>query len=166
MGDPLGMTEELVNGPPLALPEVPQWRDDAILVVPGLPESLTRPQGELLLFPGSTVEFVKLMRAIDLPIEMTVPKDEQTLVSHFAAEVWLPFLNIGVAVLSGAAGNLLATMVEGAFRRTDEKTITHIDWRVKTKDGATHRFKYDGPAKGARSAAQAFEKSLQVHDDE
>lgn len=159
------MADEMSKVPSLTPPDAAHWRDDIILVVPGLPENLTRPEGELHLFPGSTVEFVKAMRAIDLPIEVAVPKEEQTLVSHFAAELWLPFLNIGVAVLSGAAGNLLATMVEGAFRRTDETTITHLDWRVKTKDGVTHRFKYDGPAKGARTAAQAFEKSLQANDD-
>jgi hypothetical protein len=145
--------------------EVTFWRDDLILVVPGLPENLTRPDDDPFVYPSSTVEFVKLMRAIDLPIEVATPKNEQTLVAHFAAEVWLPFLNIGIAVLSGAAGNLLATMVEGAFRKTDKDSLTHIDWKVKTPEGVVHRFKYDGPAKNAQRAAQMFEDSLRGNDD-
>ncbi|TFD88711.1 hypothetical protein [Cryobacterium psychrotolerans] len=84
--------------------EVTLWRDDLILVVPGLPENLTRPDDDPFVYPSSIVEFVKLMRALDLPIEVATPRNEQTLVAHFAAEVWLPFLNIGIAVLSGAAG--------------------------------------------------------------
>lgn len=136
------------------------WSDDLILVVPGLPENLTRPEGDRFVYPTSTVEFVKLMRALDLPIAVATPRDKQTLVAHFAAEVWLPFLNIGVAVLSGAAGNLFATMVEGAFRKTDKNSLAHINWKVKTKNGVVHHFKYDGPAKDAQRAAQRFEDSL------
>lgn len=145
--------------------EVMLWRDDLILVVPGLPKNLTQPDEAPFVYPSSTVEFVKLMRALGLPIEVATQRNEQTLVAHFAAEVWLPFLNIGIAVLSGAAGNLLATMVEGAFRKTDKNSLAHIDWRVKTKEGVIHRFKYDGPAKDAQRAAQRFEDSLRKDDD-
>jgi hypothetical protein len=144
--------------------EATLWRDDLILVVAGLPENLTQPEDDPFVYPSSTVEFVKLMRALDLPIEVVTPRDKQTLVAHFAAEIWLPILNIGVAVLSGAAGNLLATMVEGAFRKTDKNSLAHIDWRVKTKKGVIHHFKYDGPAKDAQRAAQRFEDSLRDDD--
>lgn len=163
------MIEETV---PSALPTEPEdppaeeyWDADLIVVIPGLPENLSRPEGEASLFPSSTVEFVKKLRAAGFPIEVAVPREEQTLVAHMAAEVWLPFLNIGAAVFAGAAGNLLASMIEGAFKKTDRSTVAHIDWRVKTKKGTTRRFKYDGPVKGAKSAARSFEKSLRDEDE-
>lgn len=141
------------------------WDPDLILVVPGLAENLSRPPDEEGVLPSSTVEFVKMLRTAGFPIEVAVPRDKQTLVAHMAAEVWLPILNIGAAVFAGAAGNLLASMIESAFRRTDKNAVAHINWRVKTKNGVTHRFKYDGPVKGAKSAAKSFEKSIREDDE-
>lgn len=146
-------------------PDAESWDPDLILVVPGLAENLSRPQGEEGVLPSSTVEFVKKLRAAGFPVEVAIPRDKQTLVAHMAADVWLPILNIGAAVFAGAAGNLLASMIESAFRRTDKSTVAHIDWRVKTRGGTTHRFKYDGPVKGAKSAAKSFEKSIREHGE-
>jgi hypothetical protein len=82
-------------------------------------------------------------------------------VSHHAAEVWLPILNIGGQLLIGAGGNLIAgllIMAIQAFPR--RKTKIHVRWNVQLSDGSTRTFEVDGDGESAVEAARIFESSL------
>ena len=135
------------------------WDANAIVVVPGLPGRLSAPDGDPV-FPGATLAFVKIMVSEGYPVHIR-PRDEIREVSHHSAEVWLPILNIGLQVLIGAGGNLLATLVALALSPVrKKKVVAHIKWNVQSSDGSTQSFEYSGDSEQAVLAARIFEKGL------
>lgn len=55
-------------------------------------------------------------------------------------------------------------LIQNLSRGNDDSTV-HIQWKVRTRNGAVHRFDFDGNAKAARAAAKSFEKSLKTNHD-
>lgn len=141
-------------------------RPDPVLVLPGLPPNLSGPEDEKYVYPSSTLAFVKAMRSEGVAIELAVPRDEAVFVSHNSVDIWLPMLEFSLAMLAGAGGNLISSMITNAFKRDSDGVRAHIDWRVKEPDGTTHRFKFTGAPKAAARAAELFEASLRSPDDD
>jgi hypothetical protein len=140
--------------------------DDLVLVIPGLPPNLSHTEGDRYVYPSSTLAFVKMMRSEGIPIELAVPRQGAAFVSHNAADIWLPIVQVALAMLAGAGGNLISSMIEKAFKREAGPVRVHIDWRVKEKKGTVHRFKFVGSQKEAVKAAKIFEASLRGAVDE
>lgn len=139
------------------------WEEDDIVVVPGLPGRLSLPEGDRPTYPGLTLAFVKINRAAGLSIRLAT--EDKREVSHHAADVWLPILNVGLQVLVGGAGSILAEMLIRVFDSLPRrKTIAHIEWYVQAPDGSVHEFRYDGDSETAVEAARAFERSLGYGD--
>ncbi len=138
----------------------------AIVVMPGLPGSLTSPESGRPGYPSSTLVFVKVLRSAGYPIRVAPPEEVREL-SHHAADIWLPIAEFGLQVLAGGAGNVLSDVlmrVFGAFPRST--AIAHIQWKVQAPDGSTHEFKFDGNGETAVETARAFERSLGYGSDE
>jgi hypothetical protein len=134
--------------------------DDHVLALPGLPANLTRPADARYVFPSTTLAVVKSLRSSGIPTELAVPRADATFVSHNAADLWLPILQFGSAMLAGAGGNLLSTAIEKLVQRVHDSGRVHLDWRVKSGDGTVQRFRYAGPAREAIQAVREFEASL------
>ena len=145
--------------------ELPDWDENAIVVVAGLPGSLSAPDDGRPTYPSSTLAFVKILQHEGYPVRVATPEDIRE-VSHHAAEEWLPVVNFGLQVLSGGAGNVLAGILLHLFgSRGRRKTVVHIKWKAQGKDGAIHKFEFDGDSNTAVEVARAFERSLGYGDD-
>ncbi|MCR2792776.1 hypothetical protein NQ156_06830 [Microbacterium sp. zg.Y625] len=136
-----------------------EWDPNSIVVVPGLPNSLSRPDGDDAVYPGSTLAFVKVLRGDGYPVRVATP-DKIREVSHHSAELWLPLAEFGLAVLAGGAGNVLADILMRLMPPPRRSTTAHIRWKVQGKDGVAHDFSFDGDGDAAIEAARAFERSL------
>ncbi|QHC57528.1 hypothetical protein [Rathayibacter sp. VKM Ac-2760] len=136
------------------------WDSTAIVVVPGIPGTLTQPAGSQDVYPASTLPFFKVLRAAGYPVRMERAEDVREI-SHHAADVWLPIVAFGIQVLAGGAGNVLADVLMLFFDAIPaRKTSVHISWRVEGSDGTTQHFQFDGDSAKAIDAARAFERSL------
>jgi hypothetical protein len=139
----------------------------AIVVVPGLPGTLSSPEDGSPAYPSSTLAFVKILSSAGYPIRVATPESLRE-VSHHSAEVWLPVAEFGLQVLAGGAGNVLADIIMRVLpplpRRL--KTVAHIRWNVQAPDGSTHEFTFDGDAQSAIEVARVFERSLGYGRDE
>ena len=135
------------------------WDPNSIVVVPGLPNSLSRPDGDHPIYPGSTLSFVKVLRGAGYPVRLATP-DNIREVSHHSADIWLPIAEFGVAVLAGGAGNVLADVLMRVLAPPRRTSTAHIRWKVQGPDGVTHDFTFDGDGDAAVEAARVFEDGL------
>lgn len=130
-----------------------------VLVHPGLPPHLSKPEDDSNVYPASTIDVVKVLKAEGFEVVFSAGERDRLAVTHLAAEVWLPILEFTAAVIAGAGGNLLSQIIERLFKSDDEDQVVHLKWKVSSKD-RTETFSYDGPSKGAAAAAKRFEKRL------
>ncbi|GAA1732857.1 hypothetical protein [Microbacterium paludicola] len=142
-----------------------EWDPNSIVVVPGLPNSLSRPDGDHAVYPGSTLTFVKALRILGYSVRVATPNNIRE-VSHHSAELWLPLAEFGLAVLAGGAGNVLADILTRLMPPPRRTTTAHIRWKVQGPDGVAHDFSFDGDGETAVEAARAFEHSLGYGDND
>ncbi|WP_292721928.1 hypothetical protein [Microbacterium sp. 13-71-7] len=141
------------------------WDRGGIVVTPGLPEDLSRPNDMQDVYPSSTLTFVKALRSAGYPVWIANREDVRE-VSHHSSEVWLPVANFGLDVLAGGMGNVLAGILMQLFTHaSSRRDKVHIRWNVQASDGTVHEFAFDGDAETGIASARVFERSLGYGND-
>ncbi len=132
-----------------------------VLVCPGLPRDLSKPTDVQVVYPDTTTDMVKILRARGYRVAFVDPDAAKTLVGHKAVDVWLPILEFGSALIATAGGEVLATLILDYFKARHSSTpVAHISWHVTMPDGQSEAFEYDGPSDQAAESARVFEKRL------
>jgi hypothetical protein len=100
------------------------------LIVPGVPDMTAEMMGLDPLeavFPSTTTDVIKVLREQSVQVDFEEPDARHPLVSHKAAEYWIPvavFIETGAA---HAAGDLMArAIVSFLGRRRAEKSLLHV----------------------------------------
>jgi hypothetical protein len=102
---------------------------DAV-IVPGVPGMTAERMGlepEEAVFPSTTTDVMKVLREQSVQVEFEDPDAAHPLITHKAAEYWIPvaiFIETGAA---HAAGDLMArAIVSFLGRRRADKSLLHV----------------------------------------
>ena len=129
--------------------------------VPGKPE-LAVERGKP--YPNTTTDVAKLLAEHGFNVEFEDERNQRSYVSFYAAEIWLPILDFGIQIIAGGLGNLLGDLLHALLGSdSSEKTILHVEFRVKSRKGNKKVFKASGKADDVLKAIETFER--EVRDD-
>ena len=63
-------------------------------------------------YPNATTDVAKLLAERGLTVTYEDEKDQRSYVSFYAAEIWIPILQVASSILAGASGNLLSEVIK------------------------------------------------------
>ena len=88
-----------------------------------------------------------------------VAKEDRKYVSHNAANIWSPILQVAQNLLLGTAGGLFSMLIWDLLGEDEAKSkILHVEERVIDADGTEHIFKADGKGEDVTKALNEFEQ--------
>lgn len=106
--------------------------------VPGKPD-LKVDHGKPYL--NTTTDMAKLIAERGLIVAFEDERDERSYVAFYAAELWIPILQVTSAALAGAGGNLLSSLILELIGSGEEPedevpdTILHVEYTVTDSKG-------------------------------
>jgi hypothetical protein len=115
-------------------------------------------------YPNTTTDMAKLIAERGFTVAFEDERDQRSYVSFYAAELWVPILQVTSTVLAAAGANLLSALILdliGSTERTDDKvkdTILHVEYTVVDSKGNARNFKGSGAAPDVLDAIDAFER--------
>lgn len=129
--------------------------------LPGKPE-LTVAHGKP--YPNTTTDVAKLLAERGLTVTYEDEKGQRSYVSFYAAELWIPIIQVASSIFAGIAGNFLSDIIReliGADRPDD--TLLHVEYSVVPRSGGKRTFRANGKADDVLKAIDTFEQ--EVRDD-
>jgi hypothetical protein len=117
-------------------------------------------------YPNTTTDVAKLLAERGLTVTYEDEKDQRSYVSFYAAEIWIPILQVASSILAGASGNLLSEVIKqllGLGKEKSTDTILHVDYSIVPRKGPKKTFKASGKADDVLKAMDKFEQ--EARDD-
>lgn len=114
------------------------------------------------LYPSATSDFVKLLQERGFTVEYEHERSDRTPVSYKAAELWLPILDFTMNVAANIPANIVATLIMDFFqgsRRKLGKSILHVKYTMRDKDGEIVEFEANGEGSYVLDAMKEFDEN-------
>ena len=129
--------------------------------VPGKP-GLTVERGKP--YPSTTTDVAKLIAERGLEVTYEDEKDHRSYDSFYAAELWIPVLEVASSVLAGISGNFFSDIIRDLIgTNRPAETILHVEYSVIPRRGTKRTFQGSGKADDVLKAIDKFER--EVRDD-
>ncbi len=110
-------------------------------------------------YPRGTSDIVKILRERGFQVEYDRPKSERVVVSHNAAEVWLPILAFASNVLANIPANIISSVIMDYLAPLGlDRSKLHVEFKVKNADGSEATFKADGSGPDVVRSIDAFQQ--------
>lgn len=115
-------------------------------------------------YPNTTTDVAKLVAERGLTVTFEDEKDQRSYVSLYAAELWIPILEVASSIFAGISGNFLTDIIRELLG-TDkpENTILHVDYSVVPRKGPKRTFRASGKADDVLKAIDKFEREARGH---
>ncbi|WP_431896331.1 hypothetical protein [Micromonospora haikouensis] len=111
-------------------------------------------------YPTMTTDVVKLLKSHGFTVTYDHERQERVLVSHNAADAWLPVLVFAQSVLANIPANIISTIIMQYFgEMAFKKTNLHVKFAVTAPDGSEKNFEAHGPGQEVVEAINAFQRS-------
>lgn len=114
-------------------------------------------------YPSTTTDVAKLLAERGLSVTYEDEKDQRSYISLYAAELWIPILQVAGSILAGASGNLLSDVIKQLLGKDKPATILHVDYTIVPRKGPKRTFKASGKADDVLRAIDKFEQ--EARDD-
>jgi hypothetical protein len=110
-------------------------------------------------YPDTAVDFAKILRAAGLEVVYEdVDRSSRTYLTHNAADLWMPVIQVGIDLVVGMSAGLITNMIQRYLdRRKLEQTILHVDYRIVDGDGQVQAIRIDGRGPDVIEALSEFE---------
>lgn len=131
--------------------------------VPGLGK--VTPDAEHEPYPTSTIDVVKILREKGYDVSFDLEEEDRQYAGHFAADVWLPILEIAGSLLLGIAGNLMSQIIIDYIGEAEaRRSVLHVEYIITRADGSSETFRADGTGEHVLRALDEFEE--RIREDE
>ena len=129
--------------------------------VPGKPD-LTVAHGKP--YPNTTTDVAKLLAERGLTVTYEDEKDQRSYVSFYAAELWIPILQVVSSIFAGISGNFLSDIIKELIgKEKPADTILHVDYSIVPRKGPEKTFRASGKTDDVLKAMDKFER--EARDD-
>jgi hypothetical protein len=145
-------------------PEASAQQPGQVLIRAGIPgkPGLTVANGKP--YPNTTTDVAKLLAERGLTVTYEDDKDQRCYVSFYAAEIWIPILQVASSIFAGASGSLLSEIIKQLLgKEKPADTILHVDYSIVPRKGPKKTFKASGKADDVLKAMDKFER--EARDD-
>ncbi len=127
--------------------------------IPGMAELEVNAQRSI--YPDTAIDLAKVIRQDGYAVVFEDPEDRRMFVSHKAADIWLPIIQVSSDLLVGISGGLFTALILDLLGKKDtEESILHVEYEVVDKKGNRRRLRSDGPGPDVIKAIAQFEVSF------
>jgi hypothetical protein len=132
-----------------------------VLIKPGIPgiPNLRLPD-DLRPYPDTAIDLAKVLRARGISVTFEDERSRRGEVSHKAADIWLPILEIAASLMVGVGTNLLSSLMYDLLGEKRARSgFLHVQWEIV--DGEYHEeFRADGTGTEVLDALDQFERRV------